>query len=145
MKKWAYLITTCCLLVTASGGANAFCFLEDLNGAWRFYAWAGIDRTFTRKLWTKCTIEVVGGTGLVEPDRVCENNDGIPFLTTGGELFINSACRVSGFVDTELGRIRIIHSFLESDDKTVWTGIATEVFRGADATFTAVKGVPIER
>ncbi|MGA7979114.1 MAG: CAP domain-containing protein [Chromatiaceae bacterium] len=138
MKKWACLAATFCLYAIAGSDAIGSCVLPDLNGAWRVYAQGG------PALWTKCTVEVVEGIGKVASDRVCEDGKGNSYLTTGGQLSINDVCRVSGFVDTQAGRITIRHSFLEANSNGVWTGIAISDADGSNLMFTAVRGLPSE-
>lgn len=128
---------TWCLLVMASGGAYASCLLSNLDGAWRMYLWSGPGAA---AIWTKCTVEVGGGTGQVLTNRVCENAAGTTFLTMGGQLSINNVCRVGGSITTEAGTITIRHSFLEANLNQIWTGVATNV-DGVDSMFTGVRGL----
>ncbi len=135
MKNWVRFVMTCCLSITVSGAVDASCLLSDLDGAWRVYAWGGSGT------WSKCTIEVAGGTGQIAPNRVCEDGDGNFYLTTGGQLYINDVCRVSGFVDTQVGRITIRHSFLEANLNQIWTGVAVVDADGSNLMFTGVRGL----
>ena len=124
-----------CALVLASITVRASCLPSDLDGAWRIYAVGGPAH------WTKCTVDVVGGTGSITANRVCEDGLGNSYLTTGGQLAINSVCRASGFVDTQAGRITIIHAFLEANRKEVWTGVAIAESDGSNLMFSGVRGL----
>jgi len=135
MKRFALLVLTGWGLMLASGALRAACQLSSLDGAWRIFAQGGPAQ------WVKCTVEVAGGTGIVAVDRVCEDGSGNSYLTTGGQLSINSVCRVGGFVDTQAGRITILHSFLEAKSNQVWTGIAAFEADGSNLMFTGVRGL----
>jgi hypothetical protein len=135
MKRFAFLLLAGSSLILAAGGVRAACQLSSLDGAWRIYAQGGPAQ------WTKCTVEIAGGTGTVAANRVCEDGSGNSYLTTGGQLSINSVCRIGGFIDTQAGRITIVHSFLDANSNQVWTGIAAFEADGSTLMFNGVRGL----
>jgi uncharacterized protein YkwD len=135
MKRFTFLLLAGCSLLLAAGGARAACQLSSLDGAWRIYAQGGPAQ------WMTCMVEIAGGTGTVAANRVCEDGSGNSYLTTGGQLSINRVCRIGGFVDTQAGRITIIHSFLDAHSNQVWTGIAAFEADGSTLMFNGVRGL----
>jgi hypothetical protein len=135
MKRLTYLFAATFLSLAVSGIASAACTLTNLDGAWRVYSPGGPPFG-----WVKCTIEV--NSGQVAPNRVCEDGAGDLWLTTGGELSMNDVCRVSGYVDTQFGRVTLVHTFLESNLNQVWMGVIQLEADGNDYFFNGIRGLP---
>ena len=134
MKKLGYLLAGACVFLAVSGTASGDCSLSNLDGAWRVYSPG--ESAFG---WLKCTVEV--DSGQVLANRVCENELGESWLTTGGQLSMNDVCRVSGYIDTQAGRVTLVHSFLEANLNQVWMGVVQLEEDGTHYVFNGIRGL----
>ncbi len=102
------------LALFAPADARAECAPEDVEGSWKTYATAGVLGFQHCGLIVLPDGTVLGPAAPGDGTR-CMNAEGVRSEITGGRLFVEPMCRVSGFVDNSFGRFDIYHGWMNLD------------------------------
>ena len=121
-------------VLTTPFPAWAGCASGDLFGLYQIYA-SSVDTG--EYGWSRCDL-IVRSNGTIKSGTTCVDLDGGTDTITGGTLFINKTCRVTGTITTTDGTSVIDHARFDLA-RAILVGVGHDVVGGDSFTFTALR------